>query len=57
MVIARRWLDQESVAAIMDVPGCAIALAAADLARDRNRVFIGSGASLLSEGGCALLRS
>lgn len=46
MAIARRWLDQEDVAAILDVPNSAIALAVADLARERNRVFIGSGAGI-----------
>jgi branched-chain amino acid transport system substrate-binding protein len=46
LAIARRWLDQEGVDAIMDVPNSAIALAVADLVRDRNRVFIGSGAGI-----------
>lgn len=48
MAIARRRLDQEGVAAIMDVPAPAIALAAADLAQAFRP---------LSEGGCALLKS
>lgn len=46
MAIARRWLDQEGVDAILDVPNSAIALAVADLVRERNRVFIGSGAGI-----------
>ena len=46
MAVARRWLDQEDVAAIVDVPNSAIALAVADLVRERNRVFIGSGAGI-----------
>ena len=46
MAIARRWLDQEDVAAIVDVPNSTIALAVADLVRERNRVFIGSGAGI-----------
>jgi branched-chain amino acid transport system substrate-binding protein len=41
--IARQWLD-EGVEMISDVPNSAIAFAVADLARQRNRVFIGSGA-------------
>ena len=44
--ITRRWLDQDGVAAIMDVPNSAIALGVADLVRERNRVFIGSGAGI-----------
>lgn len=46
MGIARRWLDQDGVAAIVDVPNSAIALAVADLVRERNRVFVGSGAGI-----------
>jgi branched-chain amino acid transport system substrate-binding protein len=42
--IARRWFDQEGVDAIMDVPNSAIALAVASLAREKNKVFVGSGA-------------
>jgi branched-chain amino acid transport system substrate-binding protein len=42
--IARQWFDQEHVAMIADVPNSAIALAVADLAREKNKVFIGSGA-------------
>jgi branched-chain amino acid transport system substrate-binding protein len=42
--IARKWFDVDGVDAIMDVPNSAIALAVAQLARDRNKVFIGSGA-------------
>ena len=44
MAIARRWLDQEGVDVIIDVPNSAIALAVAALVRERNKVFIGSGA-------------
>jgi branched-chain amino acid transport system substrate-binding protein len=46
MAITRRWLDQEAVDAVVDVPNSAIALAVADLIRERNRVFIGSGAGI-----------
>jgi branched-chain amino acid transport system substrate-binding protein len=42
--LARNWLDTGSVDAILDVPNSAVALAVADLAREKNRVFIGSGA-------------
>ena len=44
LAIARRWFDQDGVDAIVDVPNSAIALGVAALARDKNRVFIGSGA-------------
>ena len=42
--IARRWLDQEGVTMIIDVPNSAIALGVNTLARDANKVFIASGA-------------
>ena len=42
--IARRWFDVEGVDMIIDVPNSAVALAVADIARDKNKVFIGSGA-------------
>jgi len=42
--IARRWFDTEGVDMIIDVPNSAVALAVADIARDKNKVFIGSGA-------------
>lgn len=42
--IARRWFDQEGVDVIVDVPNSAVALAVSNLARDKNKVFIGSGA-------------
>ena len=41
---ARRWFDQEGVDVVLDVPNSAVAFAVADLARDKNKVFIGSGA-------------
>jgi len=46
--IARRWFDVEGVDMIIDVPNSAIALAVADIARDKNKVFIGSGAGTSS---------
>ncbi|GJD49330.1 hypothetical protein OPKNFCMD_2060 [Methylobacterium crusticola] len=42
--IARRWYDQDGVDLIVDVPNSAVALAVANLAREKNKVFIGSGA-------------
>jgi branched-chain amino acid transport system substrate-binding protein len=42
--IARKWFDAEGVDVIVDVPNSAVALAVADIARARNKVFIGSGA-------------
>lgn len=41
---ARKWFDIDGVDAIFDVPNSAIAFAVADLAKDKNKVFIGSGA-------------
>ena len=42
--IARRWFDAEGVDVIVDVPNSAVALAVNELARDMNKVLIGSGA-------------
>src|SRR5438874_1065593 len=42
--IARRWLENEGVEMIADVPNSAIALAVNEIVRDRNKVLIGSGA-------------
>jgi branched-chain amino acid transport system substrate-binding protein len=42
--IARKWFESENVDMIIDVPNSSIAFAVADLARDKNKVFIGSGA-------------
>ena len=42
--IARRWFDQDGVDLIVDVPNSAVALAVSNLAREKNKVFIGSGA-------------
>ncbi len=39
-----RWYDQDGVDLIVDVPNSAVALAVSTLAREKNRVFIGSGA-------------
>jgi branched-chain amino acid transport system substrate-binding protein len=42
--IARRWFESEGVDVVVDVPNSAIALGVNTLARDLNKVFIGSGA-------------
>ena len=42
--IARKWFENEGVSVVVDVPNSAVALAVADIARDQNKVFIGSGA-------------
>jgi branched-chain amino acid transport system substrate-binding protein len=47
MAITRRWLDEDGVDVVVDVPNSSIALAVADLIRERNRVFIGSGAGIV----------
>jgi branched-chain amino acid transport system substrate-binding protein len=43
-VIARKWLDQDGVDAILDVPNSAVALAVSEIVRQKNKVLIGSGA-------------
>ena len=42
--IARKWLDQEGVDLIVDLPNSAVALAVNEVVRQKNRVMIGSGA-------------
>lgn len=42
--IAAKWFDADGVDVIVDVPNSAVALAVQDLAKNRNRVFIGGGA-------------
>ncbi len=44
MAIARRWVDQDGVDVILDVPNSAIALAVAQFCTERNRTFVGVGA-------------
>jgi branched-chain amino acid transport system substrate-binding protein len=53
--IARRWFDVESVDMIIDLPNSAVALAVSDIAREKNRVVIGSGAgtALLTGAKCS----
>src|SRR4030088_1633077 len=42
--IGRRWLDNEGVSMIADLPNSAIALAVSEIVRAHNKVMIGSGA-------------
>jgi branched-chain amino acid transport system substrate-binding protein len=41
--IARRWVENENVNAILDVPVSSVALAVSEIARNSNALFIGSG--------------
>ncbi|HEX7328196.1 MAG TPA: ABC transporter substrate-binding protein [Casimicrobiaceae bacterium] len=41
--IARRWYDAEGVDAIVDVPTSSVALAVADVTKQKNKVFLASG--------------
>ncbi len=43
--IARRWIDQDGVDVIVDVPNSSVALAVANIVRDKNKVLLVSGAS------------
>jgi branched-chain amino acid transport system substrate-binding protein len=53
--IVRNWFDNEKVDAIVDVPNSAIAIAVADLARERNKIALlsGPGASSLTNELCS----
>jgi branched-chain amino acid transport system substrate-binding protein len=53
--VARRWFDVEGVDMIIDLPNSAVALAVSDIAREKNKVVIGSGAgtSLLTGAKCS----
>jgi branched-chain amino acid transport system substrate-binding protein len=42
--LARQWYDQDGVDAILDVPTSSVALAVAQITREKNKVFINSGA-------------
>ncbi|GJD50182.1 hypothetical protein OPKNFCMD_2919 [Methylobacterium crusticola] len=44
LATARRWLDQEGVSTIVDLPNSAVALAVANLMRERHRVALASSA-------------
>lgn len=43
--IARRWIDNENVEAIVDVPNSAVALAVQGLTRDRKKIFLATGSA------------
>ena len=53
--IARRWFDVEGVDMIIDLPNSAVALAVSDIAREKNKIAIGSGAgtALLTGAKCS----
>jgi branched-chain amino acid transport system substrate-binding protein len=44
-VIARRWTDNENVEAILDVPNSAVALAVQGITRDKQKLFLATGAA------------
>ena len=43
--IARQWFDQDGVSLILDVPTSSVALAVNNVAREKNRVYINTGAA------------
>ena len=43
--IARQWFDTDHVDAIVDVPNSGVALAVSDVTREKNKVFLVSGAA------------
>ena len=44
--IARQWFDVDHVDAIVDVPNSGVALAVSEVTRDKNKVFLVSGAAI-----------
>jgi branched-chain amino acid transport system substrate-binding protein len=44
-VIARRWLENEGVEAILDAPNSAVALAVQGITRDKKKLFLATGAA------------
>ncbi len=44
--IARQWFDVDDVDAIVDVPNSGVALAVSDVTREKNKVFLVSGAAI-----------
>jgi branched-chain amino acid transport system substrate-binding protein len=44
-VITREWFDEGGIDAVVDVPNSAVALSVTELARQKNKVFMNSGAS------------
>ena len=53
--IVRRWIDVDGVDMIIDLPNSAVALAVSDIVKEKNKVFIGSGAgtALLTGAKCS----
>jgi branched-chain amino acid transport system substrate-binding protein len=53
--IARKWIDQDGVDAIADVPASSVGLAVQEITREKNRVFLmsGPGASELTGKACS----
>jgi branched-chain amino acid transport system substrate-binding protein len=43
--LARRWIDNENVEMILDVPNSAVALAVQGITRDRKKLFLATGAA------------
>src|SRR5258708_34796999 len=43
-VVARKWLDQDGVDLIVDIPNSAVAFAVSEIVRQKNKVLNGSGA-------------
>lgn len=43
--IARRWIDNDSVEAIVDVPNSAVALAVQGVTRDKKKIFLATGSA------------
>jgi branched-chain amino acid transport system substrate-binding protein len=43
--LARRWFDQDGVDVIIDIPTSSVAFAVSTLAREKNKIFIASGAA------------
>ncbi|MBR0756497.1 ABC transporter substrate-binding protein [Bradyrhizobium jicamae] len=43
--IARRWIDQDGVEAILDVPNSAVALAVQGITRERKKILLATGAA------------
>jgi branched-chain amino acid transport system substrate-binding protein len=44
LTVARRWYDVDGVDVIVDVPNSSVALGVSELTREKNRVFLASGA-------------
>jgi branched-chain amino acid transport system substrate-binding protein len=51
--IARKWYDSDGVDAILDVPTSSVALAVSEITKDKNKVFVISGAGASSLFGTA----